>query len=97
MDKDNVILFQTQDYFEDPLTEVIWDGARKLLACGLEAEVNEFLRCYEDQCCESGLRAVVRSGYQPERQIQTGVGPVTVKVPKVRSNTGVSRFRFIPV
>ena len=87
MDKDNVISFQTHDYFEDPLTEAIRDGARKLLACGLEAEVSEFLRRYEDQRGENGLRAVVRSGYQPERQIQTGVGPVTVKVPKVRSNT----------
>jgi hypothetical protein len=31
---------------------------------------------------------VVRNGYQPERDIQTGVGPVTVKVPKVRSRDG---------
>ena len=67
MDKDNVISFQTQEYFEDPLTEAIRDGARKLLACGLEAEVSEFLRRYEDQRSENGLRAVVRSGYQPER------------------------------
>lgn len=88
MDKDNVISFQTQDYFEDPLTEVIRAGARKLLACGLEAEVAGFLQRYEDQRSENGLRAVVRSGYQPERSIQTGVGPVTVRVPKVRSNTG---------
>jgi len=31
---------------------------------------------------------VVRNGYQPERDIQTGIGPVTVKVPKIRSRDG---------
>ena len=36
----------------------------------------------------SGRAAVVRNGYQPERDIQTGIGPVTVKVPNVRSRDG---------
>ena len=31
---------------------------------------------------------MVRNGYQPEREIQTGIGPVTVKVPKVRAKDG---------
>jgi transposase-like protein len=31
---------------------------------------------------------VVRNGYQPQREIQTGIGPVTVQVPKVRSSDG---------
>jgi hypothetical protein len=32
-----------------------------------------------------GRQAVIRNGYHPERQIQTGIGPVTVQVPKIRS------------
>jgi transposase-like protein len=31
---------------------------------------------------------VVRNGHLPERELQTGLGPVTVKVPKVRSKSG---------
>ena len=43
---------------------------------------------YDGQHTESGHRAVVRSGYHRQRQIQTGIGAVTVKIPKVRSTTG---------
>ena len=32
--------------------------------------------------------AVVRNGYQPAREVETGIGPVPVRVPKVRSRTG---------
>ncbi|RRS36773.1 MAG: hypothetical protein NV67_04895, partial [Gammaproteobacteria bacterium (ex Lamellibrachia satsuma)] len=31
---------------------------------------------------------VVRNGYLPERELQTGMGPVTVRIPKVRAKTG---------
>ena len=31
---------------------------------------------------------MVRNGYLPERELQTGMGPVTVKIPKVRAKTG---------
>jgi len=40
---------------------------------------------YEGQVDEQGRRIVVRNGYLPEREILTGVGPMPVKVPKVRS------------
>jgi putative transposase len=35
-----------------------------------------------------GHAAVVRNGHHPERPIQTGVGPVNVRIPKVRSKDG---------
>jgi len=35
-----------------------------------------------------GRRAVVRNGYLPEREIQTGIGPVKVRVPKARDRSG---------
>lgn len=37
---------------------------------------------------EHGKAGVVRNGYQPERAIQTGIGPVTGRIPKVRAKTG---------
>ena len=54
----------------------------------LEIEVSEFIKQFDGQRGMSGGAAVVRSGYQPERQVCTGIGPLTIKVPKVRSTTG---------
>ena len=73
---------------EDPLTEVLRAGARKLLAQALDAEVNEILAAYAEQRDEAGRARVVRSGHQPVRELQTGIGPVSVQVPKVRSRQG---------
>ena len=62
---------------QDELTEVIRAGARKLIAQALEAEVTELLSAFGDQHDANGRARVVRNGYQPEREIQTGIGPVT--------------------
>ena len=59
-----------------------------MLMGAIEAEVQAFLGQFEGQRSEDGRSAVVRNGYLPERELQTGIGPVTVKVPKVRSRTG---------
>ena len=88
MDKDNVISFEKRELFEDPLTDLIRNGTRQLIAVAVKAEVNELMAKYDGQHTETSHRAVVRSGYQPHRQIQTGIGSVTVKIPKVRSTSG---------
>ena len=72
---------------EDALGELLKEGARQLLAQAIEAEVAELLIQYADQTV-NGKRAVVRNGYLPERSIQTGLGEVPVKVPKVRDRSG---------
>jgi transposase-like protein len=54
----------------------------------LELEVSELLSTLSTREDELGRAAVVRNGYQPARDIQTGIGPVTVKVPKIRSREG---------
>ncbi len=72
----------------DTLTEVLREGARKLLTQALEAEVAELVARYSEQRDEGGRAVVVRNGHHPERMIQTGIGPVTVEVPKVRSRQG---------
>jgi transposase-like protein len=43
---------------------------------------------YSCERTADGKAAVVRNGYLPERQVQTGLGPVSVRIPKVRSKTG---------
>jgi len=72
----------------DTLTELLRTGARQLLAHALAAERAELLAQYADQQDEQGRAMVVGSGHHPEREIQTGLGPVSVQVPKVRSRQG---------
>ncbi len=72
----------------DSLTELIRTGAQKLIAQALKAEVAELLATYVNQRDEQGYARVALSGHHPEREIQTGIGPVTVRVPKVRSRQG---------
>jgi putative transposase len=76
---------------EDPLTEVLRQGAQRLLAQAIEAEVAVLLAQYADRRDPQGRQAVVRNGYLPEREVQTGIGAVRVKVPRVRdrSRTGI--------
>jgi len=63
-------------------------GARQLLTEAIEAEVAAFLAQYQHQRDEAGHQRLVRNGYLPEREIQTGVGSVKVKVPRVRDRLG---------
>ena len=88
MSKDSVVEFRAPEGVEDPLTELLRTGAKRLIQQAIEAELTELLEQYAGQRDEQGRRAVVRNGYLPAREILTGVGPVPVKVPKVRSRTG---------
>lgn len=72
----------------DTLTELLRTGARQLLAHALEAERADLLAQYADQQDAQGRAIVVGNGHHPEREIQTGLGPVPVQVPKVRSRQG---------
>ena len=87
MDKDNIFSLENSGCFEDSLTELLRSSAQQMLAQAIETERDEFLAHYRDQRSAAGLQAVVKSGYHPSRQVQTGIGPVAVRMPKVRSNT----------
>lgn len=85
MTKDTVVAFRTPDGFSpDPLTDLLRRGARDLIAQAVEAELNAFLTAHADQTDASGRRRLVRHGHLPEREVQTGIGAVPVKVPRVR-------------
>ena len=87
MNEDNVVPFEKPAEFKDPLTELLRRGAQQLIHQAVEAEVAALLAGYEKEVDENGRAAVVRNGYLPARKILTGIGPVEVKVPKVRSRT----------
>lgn len=63
-------------------------GARQVIQQAVEVELTLLLERYENVKTLRGQRAVVRNGYLPEREVLTGVGPVRVKVPKVRDRAG---------
>ena len=77
MSKDNIVSLLMPGGIEDSLTELLRNGARRLIQQAIEAELAEMLAKYEGQTDEQGRRAVVRNGYLTEREILTGVGPVT--------------------
>jgi transposase-like protein len=72
----------------DPLTDLLKTGARALIQQAIETELHAFLGEYAKVTDIRGRQTVVRNGYLPEREIVTGVGNVTVKIPKVRDRSG---------
>ena len=88
MNKSNVIELAGRVESTDPLTELLRSGARQLLQEAIEAELQELLATHSDRVLEDGRAGVVRNGHLPARAIQTGIGPVTVQIPKVRAKTG---------
>jgi len=71
---------------KDGLTTLIREGARQVLAAALEAEVAEHIERFRSFVDADGKRRVVRNGYLPERQIQTGAGKIAIKQPRARVN-----------
>jgi putative transposase len=88
MRKSNVIELEGRDASLDPLTELLRTGARQLIQQAVEVELQELLSEHAERQLSDGRAGVVRNGYLPEREVQTGLGPVTVKIPKVRAKTG---------
>ena len=86
--KKTVVELTRPDQFSDSLTELLRTGAKQLLEQAVEAELAGFMEQFSGKKLSDGKTAVVRNGYQPERNIQTGIGPVTVKIPKVRAKDG---------
>ncbi len=68
----------------DALDEILRQGAQQMLAQAIANEVAEYLGRHADQRDEHGRRRVVRNGYLPARALQTGVGLVEVRQPRVR-------------
>ena len=96
MTEDSVVALHHPGVTADPLTEVLRAGARELLAQAIEAEVAAVLAAHEHLKTEDGRRRLVRHGHGPERAILTGIGPVSVRRPKVRdrASVGGARIRF---
>ena len=82
----------------DPLTEIAREGARQMLAAALKAEAASFIAQFSEERLPDGRQRVVHHGTGPERSIQTGIGPITVRRHKVRDRSAdvppESKIRF---
>jgi len=86
------------DAAKDVLMEILREGAHKMLATTIEAEVDAYINEHADRRGDNGHRLVVRHGHKDDRQIQTGIGPVTVRQPRVddqRIDENGERIRFV--
>lgn len=90
MGNDTIVSF-SDPAFRDELSDLVRDGAQRIIRQAVEAELKAYLDAHEDERDAEGRRAVVRNGYQPAREVLTGVGPVTVQVPKTRDRAGEGR------
>jgi len=78
--------------FNNALEDTLRNGARRLLQQTIEIEVNEYLEKHMHFKEEDNTRTMIRNGYLPEREIQTGIGPITIKQPRVRDKRGKEHF-----
>ena len=87
----NTIVSFANPAFHDELSDLVRDGAQRIIRQAVEAELKAFLEQHAAAQDSAGRRAVVRNGYQPERDVLTGIGPVKVRVPKTRDRAGEGR------
>jgi putative transposase len=88
MSKSNVIELAGRDESQDPLTDMLRAGAQQLIQQAVEAELQHLLHQHAGNRTPEDTAGVVRNGYLPERELQTSLGPIPVRIPKVRSKTG---------
>lgn len=82
---------------KDVLTEVLREGAQEMLAKAVREEVAAYVDEHADDRDENGHRQVVRNGHHKPRTIETGIGPVEVRQPRVndrRVDEEGERIRF---
>jgi hypothetical protein len=77
------VLSVVNDDSSSLINEIVREGARRMLAAALEAEVNAYIAELADQRDERGRRLVVRNGYHQPRKVTTAAGAVEVKAPRV--------------
>ena len=97
MTENKVVSLRQEGAIDDPLTEILRAGAKRLIAQAVEAELASFLGSHEDKALPDGRQRVVRHGHDPARIVQTGIGLVEVQKPKARDRGASAegeRIRF---
>jgi putative transposase len=92
---------QAHDELRLDLDELVREGARRMLAAALEAEVDDYLAAHAGERDEGGRRLVVRNGHARQREVTTAAGSVAVRAPRINDRRvdpvtgGRVRFRSV--
>jgi transposase-like protein len=92
---------QAHDGLRMDLDAIVREGARRMLAAALEAEVDEYLAAHTAERDERGRRLVVRNGHAHQRPVTTAAGAIPVRAPRVNDRRtdpltgGRVRFRSV--
>ncbi len=65
------------------LDEIVREGARRMLAVALEAEVDAYVSAFSDERDEDGRRLVTRNGHAEARTVTTAAGGIEIEAPRV--------------
>lgn len=65
------------------IDQIVREGARRMLAEALKAEVDAYIAAFSDERDEHGHRLVVRNGHHQPREVLTSAGAVEVTAPRV--------------
>lgn len=94
MKKDTRVAAAEQENKEvkSALEDVLREGARRMLQTAIEGEVADYLASCAGDRDSAGRRAAVRNGHLPERELVTGIGPISIRQPRVRDRRAGQRF-----
>ena len=99
MEEDKVVSFseRAQSEGNSSLEKILSEGARQLLQAAIENEVAEYVKEHATRKDAPGHQEIVRNGSLPARTLVTGVGPVSIKQPRV-CHRGEGQFssRILP-
>jgi hypothetical protein len=82
------------DIFKGSIEEIARKGAQKILQMALEVETTGHIEKFAHLKDENNHRLVNRNGHGRERTIQTGIGPLTIKQPRVDDRQLAEEDRF---
>ena len=74
------------------LEQIARQGAQKMLGVALQLEVEQYIERHADERDHTGKRLVVRNGSLPARELQTGLGPISVRQPRVNDRREGQQF-----
>lgn len=81
------------------LHDALRHNAKRFLDAVIESEADHFLERSRQECGGDNQQTVVRNGYQPPRNLVTGLGPIALRMPKFRARSdagGAFRSTLVP-
>ena len=92
MNKDTIVTDDVRTEFHFTIDEFIQQGAQRMLLAALQAEVDTYIQQHRSEQDGNGYALVVRNGRSQERTIQSGVGQLKLRQPRINDKRKGQRF-----